>query len=105
MKPHSCLVNLEEDIFQIHSEEVPLQRPLADQIQTCFRMILEETVDLPPHAESIVPVKAERLPNGGERWEILEPAVEKPYASDGLMIGRTLVDLRALDSSVCNEPW
>ena len=105
MRPHSCLVKLEEDIFQIHSEEVPLQRPLADRIQTCFRVILEETVDLPPHAESIVPVKAEGLPNGGERWGILEPAVEKPYASDGLMIGRTLVDLRALDSSACNEPW
>ena len=92
LRSHSCLVNLEEEIFQTH-DEVPLQRPMAGQIQTCFRVILEETVDLPPHAESIVPVKAEGLPNGSERWEILEPPVEKLYASDSLMIGKTLVDL------------
>ena len=95
LRPHGCLVNLEEDLLRISGEEVPLQRlSPADRIQTCFRVILEETVDLPPHAESIVPVKAEGLPCSDERWGILEPAVEKPYASDGLMIGRTLVNLR-----------
>ncbi len=48
---------------------------------------------MPPHAESIIPVRTEGLPHS-EKWGILEPAVQKSYASDGLMIGRTLVDLR-----------
>ena len=94
LRPHGCLVNLEDDLLKISGEEVPLRRPSpADQSQTCFRAVLEETVDLPPHAECIVPVKAEGLPCGGGRWGILESAAEKPYVSDGLMIGRTLVDL------------
>jgi hypothetical protein len=88
------MVNLEDDLLKISGEEVLLQRPQpADQSQTCFRAILEETVDLPPHAESIIPVRTEGLSHS-EKWGILEPAVEKSYASDGLMIGRTLVDLR-----------
>ena len=102
LRPHGCLVNLEEDLLRISGEEVPLQRlSPADRIQTCFRVILEETVDLPPHAELIVPVKAEGLPYSDERWGILEPSVEKPYASDGLMIGRTLVNLREPLVPVC----
>ena len=70
LRPHSCLVNL-EDIFQIHGEELPLQRPLADQIQT-FSVISEETVDLPPHAESIVRQKGYLMGvSDGEYWSQL----------------------------------
>ena len=88
-------MNLEDDLLKISGEEVSLQRSRpADKIQTCFRAILEETVDLPPHAESIIPVRAEGLSHIGEKWGILEPVVETSYAADGLMIGRTLVNLR-----------
>ena len=45
---------------------------------------------MPSHAESIIPARTEGLSNLGEKWG---PAVEKSYASDGLMIGRTVVNL------------
>ena len=95
LRPHGCLVNLEDDFLKISGEEVPLQRSRpADKVQACFRAILEETVDLPPHAESIIPARTEGLSHIDEKWGILEPTVEKSYASDGLMIGKTLVNLQ-----------
>ena len=88
-------MNLEDDFLKISGEEVPLQRSRpAGKVQACFRAILEETVDLPPHAESIIPARTEGLSHIDEKWGILEPTVEKSYASDGLMIGKTLVNLQ-----------
>ena len=57
----------------------------------CCRVILDKTVDLPPHSESLAPVKIQGhlLMNG--KWGILES--DGSHSIDGVMTGRTLVDL------------
>ena len=53
LRPHGCLVNLKDDTLRIGDEEVPLLRPTqAGLTQSCFRAVLEETIDLPPHSDS-----------------------------------------------------
>ena len=95
LRPHGCLVNLQDDTLRIDDEEVPLLRPTpAGLRQSCFRAVLEETIDLPPHSESVIPVRVEGLVHDSERLGILESDGEKPHSSNGLMTGRTLVDLR-----------
>ena len=72
--------------------EVPLQRLNSQPTSLpCSRVILDKTIDLPPHSESLAPVKIEGylLTNG--KWGILES--DSSHSIDGVMTGRTLLDL------------
>ena len=87
-----CLVNLKDNSLRIGGEEVPLQRSNSELTSPpCCRVILDKTVDLPPHSESLAPVKIQGhlLTNG--KWGILES--DSSHSIDGVMTGRTLVDL------------
>ena len=50
-------------------------------------------MNLPPHSESLVPVKIEGLQSTKDKWGILEPSGDGLYGIAGVMAGRTLVDL------------
>ena len=92
LAPQGCLVNLKDNSLWIGDEEVPMQRLNPQPIlRPCCRVILERSVDLPPHSESLATVKilgrcADR------RCGILEP--DGSHSIDGVMTGRTLVDLQ-----------
>ena len=78
----------------IGDEEIPLQRPASTTLPSCCRVLLENSVSLLPHSESIVPARVERHQAANSRWGVLEPAArEADHCLDGLLVGRTLVDL------------
>ena len=92
LAPRGCLVNLKDNSLWIGGEEVPPQRLNYEPTSPpCCRVILDKTVDLPPHSESLAPVKVHGhlLANG--KWGILES--DSSHSIDGVMTGRTLVDL------------
>ena len=92
LAPRGCLANLKDNSLWIGGEEVPLQRLYLELTSPpCCRVILDETVDLPPYSESLAPVKiqGQLLTNG--KWGILES--DSSHSIDGVMTGRTLVDL------------
>ena len=94
LKSHHCLIDFQDDSLQIDDEEIPLQRVAdahQDTAQTCFRAILEATIDLPPNSESIVSARVDGLSHNSSRWGLSEPSTGQP---DGVLTGRTLVDLR-----------
>ena len=92
LAPQECLVNLKENSLWIGGEEVPLQRLNSQPASPpCCRVVLDKTIDLPPHSESLAPVRVEGHLLGCEKWGILESNSSKSI--DGVMTGRTLVDL------------
>ena len=68
-------MNLKDSTLSIADEEVPLQRIKSRASNPpCYRAVLDETVNLPPHSESLVPVKIEGLQSTKDKWGILEPS-------------------------------
>ena len=94
LEPLGCVVNLKDSILSIGDEEVPLQR-VQSQLPSvpCYRAVLDQTVSLPPHSESLVPVRIEGLQSTKDKWGILEPREDGLHSIAGIMAGRTLVDL------------
>ena len=91
---HGCQVDLKDGILYLGQEEIPLTQPNPDvvgQLQ-CYRTIVASSVSLPPHSETIVPARVEGL-RGPERWGVLE-GVGHDGRDVGMLVGRTLVDLR-----------
>ena len=94
LEPLGCVVNLKDSILSIGDEEVPLRRVKSQASNPpCYRAVLDETVNLPPHSESLVPVKIEGLQSTKDKWGILEPSGDALHGIAGVMAGRTLVDL------------
>jgi predicted aspartyl protease len=94
LEPLGCVVNLKDSILLIGDEEVPLQRiDSRHSSPPCYRAVLDETVNLPPHSESLVPVKIEGLQSTKDKWGILEPSGDGFRGVTGVVTGRTLVDL------------
>ena len=65
------------------------ENEMSQSSPPCYHAVLDEAVDLPPHSESLVPVKIERLYS----TDILEPSRDGFCDIAGLMAGHTLVDL------------
>ena len=87
LAPRGCLVNLKDNSLRIGGEEVPLQRLNSELTSPpCCRVILDKTVDLPPYSKSLAPVKIQgHLQTGSGE--------SSSHSIDGVMTGRTLVDL------------
>lgn len=88
-----CVVDLKNNILSIRDEEVPLQRLTPTTVLPCYRVLLDQTVELPPQSESLVPVRVEGLQPTIGRWGILEPGGDGLHGIAGVLAGRTLVDL------------
>ena len=92
LAPQGCLVNLKDNSLWIGGEKVPLERLNSEQTSPpCCRVILDKTVDLPPHSESLAPVKVQGRLLANGKWRILES--DSSHSIDGVMTARTLVDL------------
>ena len=92
LEPHNCLVNLGDRTLHIGDEEVPLKKPQQEGSRVCCRVILDQIVNLPPRSETLVSVRVEGLQADVGRWGVLGPK-EEALVTDGLLTGRTLVDL------------
>jgi len=94
LEPLGCVVNLRDCTLSLGDEEVPLQRIKPQHTSPpCYRAVLDQTVTLPPHSESLVPVRIEGLQSTKQKWGILEPGGDGLHSVTGVMAGRTLVDL------------
>ena len=89
---HGCQVNLKDGALIIGEEKNPLKKPPAMYLSTCSQAVLMEGVCLPPLSEVVVPVRMDRT-EVDCRWGLLEQTTA-PISLDGVMIARTLVDLR-----------
>ena len=92
LQSHGCQVNLKDGALIIGEEKNPLKKPPAMHEPTCSRAVLMEGVCLPPLSEVVVPVRMDRT-EVDCRWGLLEQTTA-PISLDGVMIARTLVDLR-----------
>ena len=96
LKSHGCQVNLKDESLTIGEEEVPLKKSSATPEPTCYKAVLVEGVCLPPLSDTVIPVKMDGT-ESDYRWGILEQT-KAPSSLDGLLVARTLVDLRKKQS-------
>ena len=92
LERHGCQVDLKEGVLLIGEEEVPLQQAQKDAEPSTCRVIAQDSVNLPPRCETIIPASLLNF-NGNARWGVLSPD-RKAQSLNGLLIGKTLVDLR-----------
>ena len=94
LKKHGCLVDFKEDMLTIHNQQVPLQRP-KQTTTTCCRVTLGDNVDIPPMSETVACGKLLDRPIN-MMWGVVEPdSISPTKFLDGLLVGRTLVNLSA----------
>ena len=93
LQANGCQVNLRDQALIIGDEEVPLQKSTTSPGRPCCRVKLVEKVHLAPLSESVVPV---RVDQGGANYRVgLLEQDEALTPFDGLLVGRTLVDLES----------
>ena len=92
LEPHGCLVDFRDSKLLIGTEEVPFRKSCSTFAPSCCRIILKECIDVPPRSEAVVMGKVEGS-LGPARWGLVEPKAATSKAVDGVLIGRTLVDL------------
>ena len=95
LQRHDCLVNLKDSSLSIRQQEFPLRKSSVETVPSCYRVTLANHVSIPPLSEAVVSVKIEGG-RDGTRWGMLEspPSDEKGCQVDGVLIGRTLVDMQ-----------
>lgn len=94
---HDCHVDIAGGALQIGQQEIPLVLDRQSNNQpSCRRVVVAETVEIPPRCESVV---YGSLRNGGDVvdvWGSVGPLQQRnTHASQGILVGRTLVDLRS----------
>ena len=77
MERHDYLVNLKDSFLSVRQQEFPSRKSSVETVPSCYRVTLANHVSIP-------------------QWGMLEsPASdEKGYQVDGVLIGRTLVDMQ-----------
>ncbi len=101
LEPQGCMVNLREGTLLIGEEEIALEKSADTQAGKCCRAVLEASVQIPPCFEIVVTAKVRGLGNS-TRWGILETQPGGgSLLRDGLLVGRTLVDLSQPTVPVC----
>ena len=91
---HGCMVDLADSVLHINGEEVPLQKTNCSLAETkTYCAVLDSTVSLPPHSECVALAKVPGLQSGGVKWGILEPHRNETTSAQGVLVGRTLIDL------------
>lgn len=91
---HESQVDLKDNILYIGEEEVPLTRPgvMLSQPQ-CYRAFTAETVSVALYFEAVLSTQVMGL-GGNERWGIVEATGGDGQTVEGVLVGRTLVDLQ-----------
>ena len=95
LERHDCLVNIKDSSLRVGQQEFPLRKSNAQQVPSCYRVTLANHISIPPLSEAIVPVRIEGVSDAAQ-WGMLEcPASDEEDGHvDGVLIGRTLVDMQ-----------
>ena len=96
LQPHGCLVDFRDGKLLVGDEEIPFMKSCSQSDKSCCRVLLMECVDVPPHSETVVTARVEGSV-GAAKWGLLEPGAATSRAADGVLIGRTLVNLERED--------
>ena len=89
---HEGLLNLRDDVLRIGTQEVPLNCLRSVSESVCCRCVANVTVSVPPMSEMLIPARVDSDIKD-TRWLLLEPEnVSLTHA--GILVGKTLVDLR-----------
>ena len=96
LDPRGCVVDFKHGKLLVGSEEVPFVKSCSPPEPSCSRVRLMEYVDVPPRSERVVMARVEGS-LGPAKWGLLEPRTASSQANDGVLIGRTLVDLEKED--------
>ena len=96
LEPYGCLVVFRDNKLLIGSEEIPFVKWCSQSEPSCCRVLLKECVDVPPRSETVVTARIEGS-LGVAKWGLLEPGTVSSRAADGVLIGRTLVNLENED--------
>ena len=92
LQPHGCLVDFRDGKLLVGDEEIPFMKSRSQSDKSCCRVLLMECVDVPPRLETVVTARVEGSV-GAAKWGLLEPGAATSRAADGVLIGRTLVNL------------
>jgi len=93
---HSCRLDLRDSVLYLNGDEIPLLKTGNCSVASAktYRAVLDTTISLPPHSECVAPARVEGLQSSELKWGILEPQIkDATCALQGLIVGRTLVDL------------
>ncbi len=71
LEHHSCIVNLRDSTLLVGAEEIPLGKPTDSQDRRCYRAVLDTSVQIPPHSETIVAATVQGL-DCSIKWGIVE---------------------------------
>jgi hypothetical protein len=91
LQKHECLVDLKKRILQIGEEDIPVVRGRMPATPSCFRVVSEGAVTLPPQSEVILPARLQE-PSKRFTWGIVQPDPEVQPVQV-VLVCRTLVDL------------
>ena len=92
LQRHHCLVNLKQSSLRVGAQEFPLRKASLKSERTCCRAVLTDRVSIPPFSEAIIPVRIDPA-QGSMEWGLLETSDEADHQVDGVLVGRTLVDV------------
>ena len=90
LRKQDCVIDYPQNIYCIGNSNVPMQVD-TDDIK-CFRVVLERAVKIPGNTEMVISAKLE-TPPGEARCGTVGPT-EIARRTKGIIVGRTLVDLR-----------
>ena len=94
LSKHGCIIDYQQMVFKINEAEVPLERFGSSSSPEALRVILEKRVKLKPYTEVVVQGKVV----GGDQergWRTVGPISSFCEGeSGGIIVGRTLVDLK-----------
>ena len=90
LRKQDCVIDYPQNILRIGNSDVPMHVD-TDDIK-CFRVVLDRAVKIPGNTEMIISAKLE-TPPGEARCGTVGPT-EIARRTKGIIVGRTLVDLR-----------
>lgn len=96
LERHGCVVDLVDSTLHCDGEEIALQKPISATPPRTYRAVLDVTVSLPPRSECVTSARVDGAQSAGTPWALVQPAADRQASSslNGLLVGRTLVDLR-----------
>ena len=92
LEPHGCQINFQDSKVLIGSDEIPFAKSCLKPNLFCCRVLLKECVDIPPCSEMVVMAKMDGS-MGRAKWGLVEAGTATSRAADGVLIGRTLINL------------
>jgi hypothetical protein len=89
---NDCVVDVQESCLRIGPEEIRFKRMTATKKPVCRRVMVAETLLVPPKSEAIIPGMLDGDGSSEEGWGEINPSKEPGLSSD-ILVARTIVDI------------